>query len=82
MDTTGIITHVDGRPVKDLESFLTAVAGKGDGDTVLLDEVSLQGKQRVLSVFNVRICGRISIVSTHQLLFSFYRGAVSPLSNP
>ncbi len=41
------IVAVDGRPVEGLDAFLAAVAGKGDGDSVRLRTVDLQGKVSV-----------------------------------
>ena len=44
------ITAVDGRPTPDLDAFLSATAGKKDGESVRLRVESLAGKVRVVTL--------------------------------
>ena len=50
LEATSRIVEVDGRPVRDLDAFLEAVAGKRDRDPVRLETVDLDGKPNVLTL--------------------------------
>jgi S1-C subfamily serine protease len=50
LEATTRIVEVDGHPVRDLDEFLAAVAGKGDRDAVRLEIVDLDGKPTVITL--------------------------------
>ena len=50
LDATNRIVRVDGRPIADLDEFLSAVASKQDRDAVRLDTLDLDGKPDVITL--------------------------------
>lgn len=50
LEATSRIVAVDGRKVADLDAFLAAVAGKGEGDAVRLETLDLDGKPDVITL--------------------------------
>jgi len=50
LDATSRIVEVDGQPVSDLNSFLTAVGSKQDRDPVRLKTLDLDGKPAVITL--------------------------------
>ena len=50
LEATSRIVEVDGRPVSDLNSFLTAVTSKKDRDAVRLKTLDLDGKPAVITL--------------------------------
>jgi len=50
LEATSRIVEVDGRPIADLDSFLTAVASKKDREAVRLKTLDLDGKPAVITL--------------------------------
>ena len=50
LEATSRIVEVDGRPVSDLDSFLTAIDSKKDRDAVRLKTLDLDGKPAVITL--------------------------------